>query len=167
MDTEFNQPDMNPLDKLHESLPTQVDEVIPLDSHSSVSTPVMATGWASMATSTSLPQAPPPDHNNTNQTTNRRHASIDDTRIHTNHQPHIGPLSVTHTLSPSSLSPLSVSGAVLRELLLRQLEAAKEENRTFYIHSARKMIQMQAQIDELTRENVALIRSLAPQTLQW
>jgi hypothetical protein len=47
------------------------------------------------------------------------------------------------------------------------MEAAREENRHFYIESSRKMIELQEKIDSLTRENVKLIRSLTPQTLNW
>lgn len=49
-----------------------------------------------------------------------------------------------------------------------QLEIAKEENRQLYLGATRRMLDLQERIDELTRDNVRLIRSLAPQqAFQW
>jgi hypothetical protein len=53
----------------------------------------------------------------------------------------------------------------LRAQLSRELDHAREENRALYIHSARRMIQLQEKIDALTAQNVQLIRALKPQ--QW
>lgn len=87
------------------------------------------------------------------------------------------PTFTTHTTTSSSAhqrtssthnGALPLDAEVIREALARELESAKEENRHFYIDSSRKMIQMQERIDQLTRENVKLIQSLAPaQTLNW
>jgi hypothetical protein len=50
-----------------------------------------------------------------------------------------------------------------RDRASRELESAREDNRSLYIHSARKMIQLQQKIDALTRENIDLIRVITTQ----
>ena len=73
--------------------------------------------------------------------------------------------------TPSSRPPLSMplplplpplDPDLLRLNLLRELDSSREANRRLYIDSAAQMIAMQEQIDALTRENVGLIRALAP-----
>lgn len=78
------------------------------------------------------------------------------------------PLSPLTPDPDSPLSSLPLDPLLLRECLLSQLESAKAENHSLYIDSARRMIELQQQIDDLTRENVRLIRALTPpQPLQW
>jgi len=64
----------------------------------------------------------------------------------------------------STVAPLNELESA-RSALSRELDQAREENRALYVHSARRMIQLQEKIDALTGENVALIRALKPQ--QW
>ena len=67
---------------------------------------------------------------------------------------------------PSSPHSTGLDPETIRQALLRELEDAKEENRSFYISSARQMIIMQEKIDTLTRENIKLLTALASNNSQ-
>lgn len=54
-----------------------------------------------------------------------------------------------------------------RDRVSRELECARDDNRSLYIHSARKMIELQHKIDALTRENIDLIRLITTQRTHY
>lgn len=77
---------------------------------------------------------------------------------------------------PSPVVPPSVCGpsspVVLDPELLRfqfesRVDSIRESNRLYMIQNAKKMIEMQEQIDALTRENVRLVKRMVPAKQNW